>query len=203
MGPVMTETPALAPLEIDDQVSESVVDCDRDNARSNLFVLATFSSDEASGPVRIRNLSPTGALIEGPALPTEDSAIQLSRANHTVSGRVIWSRNNRAGIGFDCTITVAEWLPSGTRASGQQRVDEIVQACKKGAAGKGSANLPRDPDFAQTMMEMSRSLSRAAEALLNDTLVFNRHSAALQTVDVTAQKLSELAWKLAQGKIQR
>jgi hypothetical protein len=33
--------------------------------------------------------------------------------------------------------------------------------------------------------------------------VFNRHSTAIQTVDVTAQKLSELAWKLAQGKIQR
>jgi hypothetical protein len=199
----MTQPDPLPSSENDGPISESAIDCDRDNARSNLFVLARISSDEVSGPVRIRNLSSTGALIEGAALPPEESAIRLTRARHTVSGRVIWSRNNRAGIGFDCTISVAEWLPSGTRATGQQRIDEIVHACKGGAAGKGAAKLPGDPDFAETMMEMSRSLSRSAETLLNDPLVFNRHSTAIQTVDVTAQKLSELAWKLAQGKIQR
>lgn len=199
----MTQPDPLPSSENDGPNSESAIDCDRDNARSNLFVLARISSDEVSGPVRIRNLSSTGALIEGAALPPEDSAIRLTRASHTVFGRVIWSRNNRAGIGFDCTISVAEWLPSGTRGTGQQRIDEIVQACKGGVAGKGAAKFPGDPDFGQTMMEMSQSLSRSAELLLNDPLVFNRHLTAVQTIDVTAQKLSELAWKLAEGKIQR
>lgn len=44
-----------------------------------MFVLATLSSAGASGQVKIRNTSATGALIEGPALPAVGEQLHLSR----------------------------------------------------------------------------------------------------------------------------
>lgn len=42
--------------------------------RTNMFALATVAGKDVAGPVKIRNLSPSGALIEGALLPLRGNA---------------------------------------------------------------------------------------------------------------------------------
>lgn len=104
--------------------------------RTNMFVMASLIARSASGPVRVRNLSSTGALIEGAVIPAPGERVFLRRAGATVVGEVIWSRDGRAGLRSDSRVTVADWLPRAN-CSAQQRVDEVVQGWKTSGGNGG------------------------------------------------------------------
>ena len=52
----------------------------RREPRTNMFVMATIYADTGSAPVKVRNLSSTGALIEGEVLPPLGATVRLRRA---------------------------------------------------------------------------------------------------------------------------
>jgi hypothetical protein len=170
--------------------------------RSNIFVVAALASAQGTGPVRIRNMSRSGALIEGPVIPPTRSAIRLSRGSLGVAGEIIWRRDNRAGVRFECAVAVAEWLPGGNRSSGQQRIDEIVYSYKAevGAMSHASAasiEAPVErPDVVRELLELQAALNAVAEELVSDAAATERHPNALQAIDMTAQKLEALARQL-------
>src|SRR5688500_15452 len=91
----------------------------RVEARSNIFVVAALAWSSGTGPVRIRNMSRTGALIEGATIPPEGSPVRLSRGSLSVRGEIVWRRENRAGMRFGSAETVADWLPGNKTATGQ------------------------------------------------------------------------------------
>jgi hypothetical protein len=98
----------------------------RVETRSNIFVMAALYADGRSvAPVRIRNISRTGALVEGVELPLVGGKVRLSRASLSATGMLVWVEGAKAGINFDETVVVADWLPQGRRAFGQQSVDEL------------------------------------------------------------------------------
>jgi hypothetical protein len=51
--------------------------------------------------VTIRDLSLTGALIEGAGLPPAGAAVTLARGSFTVAATVAWADEARAGLTFD------------------------------------------------------------------------------------------------------
>lgn len=73
----------------------------RRSRRANLFMVASLEVGAHDLPVRLRNLSREGALVEGDRLPIEGSAIIFVKGDLRVKGRIAWARNNRAGIAFD------------------------------------------------------------------------------------------------------
>src|SRR5215210_4712030 len=95
----------------------------RIESRSNIFVVATLYWPQGSAPVRIRNLSPSGALIEGAIPAPVGSQVRLCRGRHSVSGHLVWIEANKAGLRFAASATVTDWLPSGNRGSGQLLAD--------------------------------------------------------------------------------
>ena len=166
--------------------------------RSNMFVMAALTAGSGSGPVRIRNMSRGGALIEGAVIPPQGSQVRLSRATLVVTGEVVWCRENKAGVRFDCAICVAEWLPGGKHRTGQQRIDEIVFGYKNGAA---TAEPPAEQvgnggDVAEELKLLQNSLNTAAEELAGDPAMSARSLIALQAIDMAAQKLGTLAERL-------
>ena len=172
----------------------------RVDLRNNMFVIAALASGEGSAPVRIRNMSRGGALIEGPVLPVEGSPLRLSRGSLSVMGRIAWRRDGRAGIRFDCSVVPVEWLPQGTSRTGQQRVDEIVYTLKNQTGvhrADAAAEGAESPNSQSVLGEISDMLRRAAEELANGLEVTARHSTALQLLDVAAQKADKLAAELA------
>ena len=164
-----------------------------------MFVMATIYADSGSAPIRVRNLSPTGALIEGPLLPPPGTQVRMSRGSLNIMGDIIWHKDRRAGLRFKSTVSVADWLPHGRSLDDQQRIDEVIQNARMGNRGVS----PRAPIDSLTShstklsaMELRRlrlTILTLSEDLAADPLVVERHGAKLQTLDVVAQALGRLA----------
>ena len=85
---------------------------DRRAARTNVLLAASLET-QTSPPqsVRIANLSASGALIFGQALPLEDAAVVLVCGTKKIPGHVAWAGEHHAGIAFDTEIDPSEILP--------------------------------------------------------------------------------------------
>jgi hypothetical protein len=169
----------------------------RINDRSNVFVIATLYSQGGSAPVRIRNLSPSGALIEGIVLPSPGAPVRLSRGSFHVAGEVVWSADGRSGLRFDSAISVLEWLPRTGAAPVQHNVDELVFKAKLGSLAGHEAPAPADPgksgDVALELARLAAGLTRLCDELADDDHVAARFPENLQTIEATAKHLDRLA----------
>ena len=87
-------------------MDESSITQNRRNRRSNVLMAATVEVSGTVRPVKMRNLSAEGVLIEGEHLPVEGSEILLRKGDLSVAGRIVWLRGGRAGVAF------AELLPA-------------------------------------------------------------------------------------------
>ena len=94
-----------------------------------MFLVATLYCGRASNPVRVRNLSATGALVEGAALPPAGTAVILRRGALEAPGTAVWSEGGKAGLAFDGQVDVSAWLPV-KEAKAQTQVDQIAFGLK-------------------------------------------------------------------------
>jgi hypothetical protein len=186
----------------------SVVDTpdQRRNPRTNLLLTASAEAGGKPIPVRIRNVSECGALIEGVGLPMEGAQIQLKRSDIEVTATIAWASGNRRGVRFDRLIATESWT-GGLRVtdcsalSDQQRVDAIQIEARSGLAPRGEASAPAAPavipDLEARLAEELGYVQRLVEAmgdeLVADPAVVHRHTRSLQTIDVAGQILSHLA----------
>jgi hypothetical protein len=164
--------------------------------RSNIFVIAALYHGGGSVPVRIRNMSPHGALVEGPALPPNGSPMRLSRGSLTVECEIMWADAGRAGLHFSAPTAVGEWLPGGKHGAAQVLADEMAQQARLGALPALRPAPPADPErpsVAQEVLRLESELRRAVEALAADSQVAARHAVPLQEIDEVAQALAKLA----------
>lgn len=159
--------------------------------RSNIFVMAAlYAQGRPVTPVRLRNISRTGALIEAAALPPPGSVVRLSRAALGVCGTLLWVRGSKGGIQFESPVDVGEWLPQGRRGFGQQFIDELFHQKRLGGVRvieEGTESL------ADELLGLRMSLERAAEDLALDGTVAARHLPSLQAIDRVGQALAKLA----------
>lgn len=190
-------------LALSDQIGAMIVNPlspaaeGRTTGRSNVFVIATLYYAAGQAPVRVRNLSPGGALVEGSGLPHPGSRVRLRRGQLQASGEVMWSSNGRAGLRFAGSISVADWLPSAGSPSAQQRVDELVFDVKHGAAAKGEAltadSLCTSGEAALELGLLADGLALLSEQLAEDAHVVECFPDHLQAIEATAQRLNQLA----------
>lgn len=180
--------------------------------RKNLLLAATIEADGLKVPVRIRNLSEGGAMVDGSALPRSGTLLTLTRAEIQVGGRVVWQAQGRCGVAFDnSAITVDEWV-SGNRAAtfdghrGQARVDAIQVAVRSGVALPPEPAAAQDPpadlaDLGTRLVEeiynVRELLDSLGERLVEDPHVIATHMAALQNLDRASQILDHLGNILA------
>lgn len=170
----------------------------RVESRSNVFVMAALYADGRSVmPVRVRNISQTGALVEGAALPPVGTPVRLSRASLSASGSVIWLEKGKAGLRFEVPVGIADWLPQGRRGIGQQFVDELFHQKRLGGNGAQAASAHDGGSLAEELLQLRLSLERAGEALVQDGAVASRHGLTLQSIDCVAQALARLAAEAA------
>lgn len=72
----------------------------RRSRRLNVLLAAAIEVSGASQPVKLRNLSTEGALIEGDDLPIEGSEVLFRRNELSVKSRVAWVHGKHAGVAF-------------------------------------------------------------------------------------------------------
>jgi hypothetical protein len=82
-------------------MDESSMTHNRRSRRSPVLLAATIEVAGEAVPVKLRNLSEQGALIEGERLPAEGSTTFFERNELRLSSRVVWVHGRYAGVAFD------------------------------------------------------------------------------------------------------
>jgi hypothetical protein len=133
----------------------------RSEGRSNVFLTAVLNLGAATIAVRIRNLSPYGALIEASSLPPVGSQVRLIRGQLQVSGELAWHSAGQGGLNFVRNIDVPQWVKN-VGHGGQQRVDGAI------AALRGSGRMRAEPGEAEgleSIAAISGALDRVCDEL--------------------------------------
>lgn len=81
-------------------MNESSNSQNRKNRRSNVLMSASLELSGTSVPVKLRNLSAEGALVEGEKLPVEGASVLFRKGDLSVPGRVAWVNDRQAGVNF-------------------------------------------------------------------------------------------------------
>jgi hypothetical protein len=175
--------------------------------RKNLLLGAFIEAGALKAPVRVRNLSESGAMLEGTVLPDPGVGITLQRSDIRMGATVIWRTGGRCGVKFDdASISVEEWVtgnraPSFNGVQGQARVDAIQRAVRSGAALPAqAASGSRDPSAAEMgkrivdeLRHVRLLLDTLGEEVAEDPEFLQRHNRSLQNLDRASQILENLA----------
>jgi hypothetical protein len=173
-------------------------------ARANLFLAATIEVGGMTSPVRVRDLSETGAQLEGPAFPQVGTRLILRRKDVEIGATVMWLAPPRCGLVFEGLISVAEWIagtPGPTRfqgAPGEAAAPPPRAVRAAPSSGEGAAPVVKGPArtdgrVAEELAYVERLLKDAGETLRGDRVVTHHHPQALQGIDLAAEILGHLA----------
>lgn len=81
-------------------MDQSSASQNRKNRRSNVLMSASLELSGTSVPVKLRNLSADGALVEGDKLPVEGASILFRKGELSMAGTVAWVKERQAGVAF-------------------------------------------------------------------------------------------------------
>ena len=158
--------------------------------------MATLYTASGSWPIKVRDLSSGGALIEAGVIPPPGTSVRLCRGSLNIMGEIVWCRGERAGLRFESSVSVSEWLPRGRTP--QQRVDSIFQEAKatKAAHSLASDTQPTPSPSKLSEVDLTQlrvAIESLAEDLAADPDVMDRHMLKLQSLDIAAQAFRKLA----------
>ena len=173
----------------------------RSQLRSSLFLAAMLRSGTEISPVRVRNMSVNGAMIEAPAAPPTGTTVDLLRGPLAARGTVVWSSASGFGVRFSSLVTVKDWLAAPPTRAQQQQVDDLVALVKA-----GGADLLRDNDdavehrsnelLADDLSSVVRLLQVLEEDLSHSPETLGRHATALQNLDMAMQIVRAVVGRL-------
>jgi hypothetical protein len=183
---------------------------DRVAPRTNLLLAATAEVDGRSLPVRIRNLSETGAMIEGAGLPEAGMPLILMRGDLQVAATIAWASGGRRGVRFGGPTPVNEWTggkPKAIDCTGlrdQRRVDAIQAEARADPLTGRALRSPEAPAtqpvvadldsrLADELGYVQRLLEGLGDELIADLLLIQRHGKSLQSLDLVGQILGHVS----------
>ncbi|HEX9805828.1 MAG TPA: PilZ domain-containing protein [Alteraurantiacibacter sp.] len=175
--------------------------------RKNLMLAATIEADTVTAPVKIRNMSESGAMIDGPALPEVGSQVILHRLDLSIAATVVWNEAGRCGLKLAGTVKVDEWItgakqPEKHSSLGQLRVDKIQSAIRSGSPLPAepaapprptAVSTPVDGRIARELAEVKLALDAIGDELTDDPDILTRHEKALQKLDIASATIEWLA----------
>jgi len=172
--------------------------------RKNLLLSASIEAGGLKAPVRIRNLSEGGAMIDGTALPDVGTALVLRRLEIEIGATTVWRASGRCGMKFEGSVSVEEWVSGVRRLSfgtGQARVDAIQAAIRSGAPLPAESEEhdppvelpPVESRIAEEISYARHLLDKVGDELTDDPVILQRYSHSLQGFDEACQILDHLA----------
>ncbi len=82
----------------------------RGSPRSRVLLSATIKNAFGEHPVKIRDISSTGAMIQAPVVPPVGSRLLLIRGEILVAATVVWTGSGKYGLHFHGVIDEAAML---------------------------------------------------------------------------------------------
>ncbi len=161
-----------------------------------MFLVATLYFGGASSPVRVRNMSATGALIEGASLPETGATAILRRGALEVPATAAWSKAGKGGLAFVGSVDVSDWLPAkdGKR---QTQVDQIAFGMKHAVPTAAPAVVPVIAPVRPTiavlaeLAELQAQLGELGDRLAGDAFVLAHHP-EVQILDAAGQRVGRI-----------
>jgi hypothetical protein len=170
--------------------------------RSNAMLSAVLHYGDKRFDVFIRDVSSTGAMVEGKVLPPRDAELVLVRGDIQVGGLVIWQIGHRAGIKFDGRVLVADMMRRVTNtASHQARIDSIQRSLRMGGAEGASLAMAaaqpverreRARDLSVEFGYAVRIVEALGDELTGDAYILSRYGTTLQKLDELAQLIKRI-----------
>jgi hypothetical protein len=114
-------------------MDESSMIKNRRSRRSPVLLAASIELAGQAVPVKLRNLSEQGALIEGDTLPLEGSTTVFQRNDLRLKSRVVWVQDRYAGVAFDEPLKTEQVLrnvPAPKRQASPQVFRRPGLACR-------------------------------------------------------------------------
>jgi hypothetical protein len=175
--------------------------------RKNLMLAATIEADTVTAPVKIRNMSESGAMIDGPALPEVGSQVILHRLDLSIAATVVWNEEGRCGLKLAGTVKVDEWITGSRQVEkhsslGQLRVDKIQSAIRGGLPlpaepaappSRTAVATPVDDRIARELAQVKLVLDAIGDELTDNADILTRHEKALQNLDIASATIEWLA----------
>ena len=170
-----------------------------------MFIAAMLYAPAATTPVRIRNMSVEGALLDCATLPPSGTIIRLVRGALSVQGTIRWSKNGRCGIRFSSRINIPEWLKPFSHQQ-QHRVDEVVSALRSGArplpvgcwsGPQAVSDIEATVQVELDLHQVSQLLEKLGSELIDDPVILASHHECIQDIDIAVQTLRAAANLLA------
>ena len=163
----------------------------RSAARTNLFLTASLSSSGVGHPVKIRDLSATGARIET-LLPLEVGAtVTLVRGGLSVQARVGWHAERFCGLSFASPVSMEDWMSNPVNLQRQPR--PLAVAVQGGVVIPVHQEAESAESVAEELRRVSRWLEAFGQTLASDPQVVFKHGTQLFSLGLAARGLAALA----------
>ena len=168
--------------------------------RVRVMMAAEVRASGLSAPVRIRNLSGSGALLEGDQLPEAGALIVLARNKLAADADVVWKRGARCGVRFRDRVVVDTWR--GVEASAPSPHLRVVENEPQTASisapdllGHSDALIKGELNkrVGEELAYLQRLIEGIGNELVSNPLIVHRHGATLQQFDRATQILGHLA----------
>lgn len=153
--------------------------------RTHLFLVAMLAHGSAATPVRVRNLSEVGALIEASVIPPKGTAVVLRRGNLEASGHIAWTVGGKAGLVFRDHVVVSGWLPA--KQPPDPKADIGAEKSAFRIDGK-----PTAASIADELGAVRRTISLLSDQLLQDAAVLAKFP-DLRLLGEAAREIGRLA----------
>ena len=151
--------------------------------------------------VRIRDLSRSGALIEGNLAIPVGTQVELKRNEHSIPGEVVWSSGNRCGVAFASKIVIEDWVGASLPAAkeqanlsvvGNKSATSLEPWRQSGPAARSlEAQLPRR--VGEEIAFVQRLIETIAIDLISSPAGAHRHAGSIQSCRQARQLLGDLA----------
>jgi len=139
-------------------------------------------------PVRVRNISELGALVDGSSLPSDGTQVELRRGSLRTVGKIAWTAGNQCGLRFAIPIAVASWVKKIVSPH-QEHVDQMIEVARGNATlAKPLAHETKCPD---TLPQLNLDLLQVCERLLGVSALVSEHPEKLLELDAIAQRLAK------------
>lgn len=125
-------------------MDESGITQNRRARRSHVLMAASIEAGGVIVEVKLRNLSPEGALVEAAQLPTVGSAVVFRKKELNLAGRVAWINTGRAGIAFDTRLDPEAVMRHVPRSKPQPKLDFRRPRITTSTLSPGERQLAKD-----------------------------------------------------------
>ncbi|MEO5577926.1 MAG: PilZ domain-containing protein [Sphingomicrobium sp.] len=125
-------------------MDESGITQNRRARRSHVLMAASIEADGVTVAVKLRNLSPEGALVEGVQLPAVGSMVIFHKKELNLAGHIAWVTADRAGIAFDQKLDPEAVMRHVPRSKPLAKLDFRRPRIKAGDLSMGERKMAQD-----------------------------------------------------------